>query len=137
MLVLSLALLFNQQFIKYIKMGNIKQINIKSRTYHFFYDMINIKGLGPSLIKIDKKSHKHIGIYDIGYITMKSISVCESINSVNLLYLIIDEVDGSIEESNGNKYLTFASAGKNKKVLEKYAKLWDEIKCHIETKTCW
>ena len=99
--------------------------------------MINIKGFGPNLIKIDKKSHKHIGIDDIGYITMKNISACENINSVNLLYLIVDEVDGSIEESNGNKYLTFVSSDKNKKVLEKYIKLWDEIKCHIETKTCW
>ena len=39
----------------------------------------------------------------------------------------------SIEENNGNKYLTFASADKNKKVLKKYAKLWDEIKYHIQT----
>ena len=37
-------------------MGNIKQINIKNRTYYFFNDMINIKNLDPSLIKIDKKS---------------------------------------------------------------------------------
>ena len=37
-------------------MGNIKQINIKNRTYYFFKDMINIKNLDPSLIKIDKKS---------------------------------------------------------------------------------
>ena len=28
------------------------------------------------------------------------------INSVNPLYLIIGEVDGYIEENNGNKYLT-------------------------------
>ena len=40
-------------------MGNIKQINIKNRTYHFFDDMINIKDFNASLIKIDKKSYKH------------------------------------------------------------------------------
>ena len=56
------------------------------------------------------------------------------INNVNPLYLIIGEVDRYIEENNGNKYLTFASTDKNKKVLEKYTKLWDEIKCHIQTK---
>ena len=49
------------------------------------------------------------------------------------LYLIVAEVDGYIEEINGNKYLTFASPNKNKKVLEKYTKLWDEIKYHIQT----
>ena len=49
------------------------------------------------------------------------------------MYIIINEVDRSIEEKNGNKYLTFASTDKNKKVLEKYKKLWDEIKHHIKT----
>ena len=33
----------------------------------------------------------------------------------------------------GNKYLTFASTDKNKKVLEKYRILWDEIKYHVQT----
>ena len=47
---------------------------------------------------------------------------------------MIGEVDGYIEENNGNKYLTFASTDKNKKVLEKYTKLWDEIKYHFQTK---
>ena len=37
-------------------MGNIKQINIKNRTYYFLNDMINVKDFDPSLIKIGKKS---------------------------------------------------------------------------------
>ena len=59
---------------------------------------------------------------------MKSVSDYE-----NPLYLIIAEVAEYIEENNGNKYLTFVSTDKNKKVLEKYTKLWDEIKYHIQT----
>ena len=114
-------------------MGNIKQIDIKYRTYYFFNDRINIKNFNSSLLKIDKKSYKNIGIYYVGYITIKSISDYENINTVNSLYLIIDEVDGYIEENNGNKYLTFVSTDKNKKVLEKYTMLWDEIKYHIQT----
>ena len=55
-----------------------------------------------------------------------------NINSVNPLYLIIDEVDGYIERKNGNKYLILDSADKNKKVLIKYTKLWDGIKNSIE-----
>ena len=51
--------------------------------------------------------------------TIKSISDCKNINSVNPLYLIIGEVNGYIGESNGDKYLTFASTDKNKKVLKK------------------
>ena len=100
-------------------MGNIKQINIKNQTYCFFNDMINIKDVDPNLIKIDKKSYKNIGIYHIGYITIKRISDYENINSVNPLYLMIGEVDGYIEENNENKYLkinTFASTDKNKSV---------------------
>ena len=113
-------------------MGNTKEINIKYRTYYFFDDMININYFDPSLIKIDKKSYKSVGIYYIGYITMKD-SDHVKINSVNSLYLIIGEVDRCTEENNGNKYLAFASTDKNKKVLEKYTKLWDEIKYDIET----
>ena len=65
--------------------------------------MINIKDFYSSQLKIDKKSYKKIGIYHIGYITIKSISDYESINSVNPLYLIIAEVDGYIEENNRNR----------------------------------
>ena len=36
-------------------MGNIKQINIKNRTYYFFNDMINIEYFDSNLLKIDKK----------------------------------------------------------------------------------
>ena len=96
-------------------MGNIKQINIKKRTYYFSNDMINIKDFDPSLIKIDKKSYKNVGIYYIGYITIKSISDYANINSVNPVYLSIGDVDGYIEENNENKYLNFASTDKNKK----------------------
>ena len=46
------------------------------------------------------------------------ISDYANINSVNPLYVIIGEVDVCIEENNGNKYLTFASTDKNKKVIE-------------------
>ena len=64
--------------------------------------MIYIKDFDASWIKIDKKSYQSIDIYHIGYITIKSISDCENINSVNPLYLMIGEVDGYIEENNGN-----------------------------------
>ena len=68
-------------------MGIIKQINIKSLTYYFFNDMINIKNFDPSLIKIDKKSYKNIGIDNFGYIAIKRISAYENINSVNPLLI--------------------------------------------------
>ena len=48
------------------------------------------------------------------------------------MYFIIGEVDGYIEENNGNKYLIFASKDKKKEVLTKYMELWDGIKNLIE-----
>ena len=80
-----------------IKMGNIKEINIKNQTYYFFDDMINITNFDPNLLKIDKKSYINIDIYYIGFITMKD-SDYVNINCVNLLYLIISDVDGYFEE---------------------------------------
>ena len=109
-------------------MENINEINIKNQTYLFFNDMINIKNFNPKLLKIGKKLYKNIDIYCIGYITVKDHL---KIHSVNPLYLIIGEVDGYIEEKNGNKYLIFAST--DKKPLRKYIELWNGIKNLIET----
>ena len=73
-------------------MGEVKQINIKNRTYYFYNDIIDLKNFDARLLKIDKKSYKNIGIYNIGYITIKKIDDCENIYSVNPLYLLINHV---------------------------------------------
>ena len=86
-------------------MGRIKQINIKNRTYYFYDEIINIKDFDSNLLKIDKKSSKTIAIYYIGYITKKDEYKIIKINRVNLLYLIVVEIDGFIEEKEGSKYL--------------------------------
>ena len=54
-------------------MRNIKQGNIENRTYYCFNDMVNIEDFDSSLLKIDKKSYKNIGIDNLGYITSKRI----------------------------------------------------------------
>ena len=51
-------------------MGTVKQINIKNRTYYFYNDIIDLENFDSSLLKLDKKSHKDIYIYNIGYITI-------------------------------------------------------------------
>ena len=82
-------------------MGNINQINIKNCTYYFFNDMINIKDFDSTLIQLDKKSYRIIGIYNISYITIKKLDDYENIDNVNPLYLIIGKADAYIEENNG------------------------------------
>ena len=113
-------------------MGNFKEINIENGIYYYFHDMINIKNFDSNLLKICKKSYQNVDIYYIRYITIK-YSDYVKINSVNPLYLIIDKADGcikcnSMEEKNENKYLTLATADKNKEALIKYANIQDKIK---------
>ena len=54
-------------------MRTIKQIDIKDRTYYFYNDIIHLESFKSNLLKTDKKSYKDIGIYNIGYITIKKI----------------------------------------------------------------
>ena len=97
-------------------MRTLRQVN---RPHYVFNEMINIKNFYPSLLSMDKISSKSIDdvIYDIEYITMKSL------DNENSLYLIFNTVDGYIEcnstqKRNKDKYLIFASTDKNKEVLK-------------------
>ena len=113
-------------------MGEVKQIEIKNRTYYFYNNMINLKNFDPNLLKIDKKSYKNIGIYDTGYITIKKIDDYENIYSVNPLYLIIAHANGYIEEKGVNKYLVFDSTDENKELLKKYNDVFNGIRNKIK-----
>ena len=99
-------------------MGVIKQIDIKNRTYYFYNNIIHIKYFESKVLKIDKKSYKDIGIYNIEYITIKKIGDCKNVYSVNPLYLLFDHANGYIEEKGVNKYLIFDSTYENKELLE-------------------
>ena len=70
-------------------MVTTKQMNIKSRTYYFYNDLINIKDFDPKLLKLDKKSSKKPILH---WICHKKPE--HNINSVSPLYLFIDEIDG-------------------------------------------
>ena len=72
------------------------------------------------MLKINKISYKDIGIYNIGYITIKKIDDCKNIYSVNPLYLRINHANGYIEEKGMNKYLIFDSTDENKELLKEY-----------------
>ena len=75
-------------------MGTLIQINVKNPTYNYYNDIIGLENFKSNLLKIDKKSYKNIGIYNIGYITIKQIDDCKNINSVNSLYLRINHASG-------------------------------------------
>ena len=81
------------------------------------------KKLIHTCYKLIKKSYKDIGIYNIGYITIKKIDDYENIYSVNPLYLIIYHTSGyiergSAEEKEVNKYFIFDSTDENEELLK-------------------
>ena len=108
-------------------MGVVKQIDIKNWTYYFYNGIINIKNFDPILLKIDKKSYKDTGIYNIEHITIEKIDDCENIYGVNPLYLLGNHANGYIEEKGVNKYLVFDSIDENKELLKKYNELGMEL----------
>ena len=63
-----------------------KQMNIKSRTYYFYNDLININDFDATLLKLDKNTSMGLSIHYTGYVTKK---LEYKINSVNPLYLLV------------------------------------------------
>ena len=72
-----------------------------------------MKNFDSNDIKIDEKSYKNILIHYIGYVTIKD-SKYVKINSVNLLFFILNKANRQFEEINGNKYLTLVSTNETK-----------------------
>ena len=108
-------------------MGTIKEINIKNRTYYFYNDIIDIKTFDSNNLKLDKKTYKDLDIYNIGYVTIKKIGYGYDVNSVNPLYLRIDNASGYIEEINEDKYLVFDVRDENKELLKRYDDVFNGI----------
>ena len=129
-------------------MGEIKQIDIKNRSYYLYRNLSDLKNFDAEFIKIDKKSDKNIDIYYIGYRPFIKIGDYWSNFTVNPLYLDIayasEHIEcnsiecnyiecNSIEEKNGNKYLVLDEIYEKNEVLEKYEEVWEGIKKKIET----
>ena len=106
-------------------MREVKKINIKL-AYHFFEGMVNIKDFHSNLLEIDKKSHKDIDIYCIGYTAIKKFGDCENIHKMNALYLIIHSATRHFKEKNGEKCLIIGST-------KKYEEVFSGSKSEIKT----
>ena len=65
--------------------------------------------------------------------TVKKIANCNSINCVNSLYLMINEMIGCFEEKNENAFLVLDDVDENKEVSKKYEEVWEGVKKEIET----
>ena len=114
-------------------MRKVKQINIKNHSYYFYGDIINLKDFDAGLLKVNKKDYREIDIYYINYVTVKKFANCKNINSVNPLYLMINQMVGHFEEKNEIKYLVLDDVDENKEVPEKYEELSKSVEKEIET----
>ena len=88
--------------------------------------MINIRNFHVNLLNIEKKPHKDVDMYYIGYIIITKFNDYENIHSVNPLYLIIHSATGHFKEKYGEKYLIID-------LTEKYEEVFSGIKSEIET----
>ena len=102
-------------------------------TYYFYNDQVDLKNVDANFLKVNKKDYNKIDIYYIGYVTVKKIANCKNINSVNPLYLMVNEMIGHFEEKNENKYLVLDDVNENKEVSKKYEEVWKGVKKEIET----
>ena len=100
---------------------------IKNRTYYFYNNIIDIESFDSNMLKLDKKSYKSLDRYNIGDVTIKQIGYGYDINSVNPLYLRINNVNGYIEEINEYKYLVFDDTYENKELLKRYDDVFNGI----------
>ena len=112
-------------------MGEIKQINIKNRTYYFYNDIIDLDEFDGSKIKVDRKNFNDIDIYYLGYEYKKKITECNKINSVNPLYLMIK---GQFKKGKSDNVWYLIISG-NADVLRKFANVWKSIRAKIEENT--
>ena len=115
-------------------MGEIKQINIKNRTYYFYNDIINLDEFDESKIKVDKKSFNDIDMYHLGYEYKKKITECNEINSVNPLYLRITDMKGQFKKGKNDNVLYLIIFG-DENVLRIFANIWKSIRAKIEENT--
>ena len=107
-------------------MEQVKEINIKNKSYYFCDDVVDVKYFRSNLLKIDKKLHEDIDMYYIGYTMIKKFSDCKNIHSGNPLYLIIHSATSHFKEKNGEKYFVIDST-------KEYGEVWYGIKSEIKT----
>ena len=115
-------------------MRELKQINIKNKTYYFYNDIIDLDEFNESKIKIDKKDFDNIDIYYLGYEHKKKISKCDVINSVNPLYLRIVDINGQFEKGKDDVwYLIISDDDDDDDDDDVYKKLSGSIKDIFES----
>ena len=115
-------------------MEEIKQINIKNRTYYFYNDIINLDEFDGSKIKVDRKNFNDIDIYYLGYECKKKITECNEISSVNSLYFRVKDMKGQFIKGKDDNVWYLIMFG-DVDILRKFSNIWRSIRAKIEENT--
>ena len=99
-----------------------KGLNMKDKSDYFFTDMTNIKNFDPDLLIFNE-----IAVFNSGS-TMYEISYNKE---CNVPYVVFNNITCIFRKSGQNKCLIFCKTQENKRILENYAKIFDEIKRQI------
>ena len=99
------------------------EVNIKNKKYKFVEkSIIKLNDISPSLINITTKESMDIDIYHINHFYL------DDDIKLKPFYFSINDVYGYFEKNNGKKYFNIDNTYDNKKILQKYMLLWDDIK---------
>ena len=122
----------NQKINHTYKMGIVKEINIKNRTYYSYNDIIDIENFDSSLLRIDKKSYKDIFlVFNILQLIKLGIVKIFTVWIESFIFTYHPH-KWIHEEENESKYLIFDSVDKNKELLKNIMmfliELWIKLK---------
>ena len=105
------------------------EVNIKNKKYNCVEkSIIKLNDVSQSLTNIIKEEYIGINTYYINHYYLK--------DDIELkpFYFAINDVYGYFEEIIGKKYFNIDNTYNNKKILQKYMLLWDDIKDIIRDK---
>ena len=106
------------------------EVNIKNKKYNYVEkSIIKLNDISPSFINISRKESMGINIYYIDHFYLD-----DDDTEIKPFYFAINDVYGYFEEIIGKKYFNIGNTYNNKKILQKYMLLWDDIKDIIENK---
>ena len=104
-------------------------MNIKNKKYIYLEkSIIKLNDISPSLINIIKEEYVGINTYYINHYYLKDDI------KLKRFYFAINDFYGYFEEIIGKKYFNIGDTYNNKKILQKYMLLWDDIKDMIRDK---
>ena len=105
------------------------EVNIKNKKFIYLEkSIIKLNDISPSLINIIIEEYIGINTYHINHYYLK-----DNIKP-KPFYFAINGVYGYFEENMGKKYFNIDNTYNNKKILQKYMLLWDDIKDMIRGK---